>query len=70
MISVPKKAVSKSVRRSRIKRLVREAMRMLKIDPQADTGWRFSVKRNPAESISMQEVALAIKELVNQKSGN
>lgn len=67
VIGVPKKAVPKSVRRSRLKRLVREALRVLKAQPEDGICWKFSVKRNPAENIQMSDVAAVVKTLIDQK---
>lgn len=67
VISIPKKVVAKSVRRSRVRRLIREAARALVIDPPMTEVWRFAVKADPPKTIGMSEVLVAMAKLVDKK---
>lgn len=67
MISIPKKVVSKSVRRSRIKRLVKEAVRALRLQPPPAEQWRFMVKSDPPKLIRMSDVVVVVGKLVESK---
>ena len=65
VVSIPKKVIPTSVRRSRLKRLIREAMRQTGLSPSAAETWRFVVRADPTKDIRTQDVAKTILALVN-----
>lgn len=64
VVSIPKKVIPTSVRRSRLKRLIREAMRQTGLSPAVTETWRFVVRADPPKEIRTQEVIAAILSLV------
>jgi RNase P protein component len=68
VVSIPKKVIPTSVRRSRLKRLIREAMRETGFVPGPTETWKFAVRANPNHDIRMKDVAAALVALVEQKN--
>lgn len=69
VISVPKKIIPTSVRRSRLRRLIREAARKLGVAPPDPEMWRFAVRRDPSKGIKTAEVVSIMAELIEKNNG-
>lgn len=66
VISVPKRVVPLSTRRSRLKRLIREAFRLSGAKFPNESAYHFTVNEFPRSELKMQDVLAVIKVLLRE----
>jgi ribonuclease P protein component len=66
VISVPRRAVPLAVRRSRVKRLIRESLRAAALTPPPGQAFRFTVRSDAPRGLRMPEAKKLIEALIHE----